>query len=80
MRISLACRYLLETDKSISSICYACGFNNLSNFNRQFMRHKQMTPSEYSAKLRNGKREAGEHTRFARALPGVGATAIAANF
>ena len=77
MRISLACRYLLETDMSISSICYACGFNNLSNFNRQFMRHKQMTPTTYGAKLRSGSLEASERARFARALPGVGAATIA---
>ena len=77
MRISLACRYLLETDKSISAICYACGFNNLSNFNRQFLRQKNMTPKEFS---RSGALEGGgsnDRSFFARALPGVGATAIA---
>lgn len=76
MRISLACRYLLETDKSISAICYACGFNNLSNFNRQFLRQKKMTPKEFS---RSGVLEgSGKNDRsfFARALPGVGASTI----
>ena len=47
LRISRACRFLLETDKSIAAICYLCGFNSLSNFNRQFLRHKQVTPKEY---------------------------------
>ena len=54
MRVSLACRYLLETDKSIASICYICGFNNLSNFNRQFLRHKGMTPKELKKLGRSG--------------------------
>ena len=47
LRISRACRLLLETDKSIAAICYLCGFNSLSNFNRQFLRQKQVTPKEY---------------------------------
>lgn len=51
LRISHACRYLLETDQTIAAICYLCGFNNLSNFNRQFLRHKQTTPKEFR---RNG--------------------------
>ena len=47
LRISRACRYLLETDKSIAAICYLCGFNSLSNFNRQFLKQKKVTPKEY---------------------------------
>lgn len=47
LRVSRACRYLLETDKTIAAICYHCGFNNLSNFNRQFLRHKNTTPKEF---------------------------------
>ena len=47
LRISLACRYLLETDRTIASICYLCGFNNLSNFNRIFKKRKGVTPKEF---------------------------------
>lgn len=57
LRITLACRYLLETDKTIASICYLCGFNNLSNFNRQFLRIKGSTPREFrhhAAQTRHG--------------------------
>jgi AraC-like DNA-binding protein len=74
LRISLACRYLLETDKTIASICYACGFNNLSNFNRQFLRHKKMTPKEFK---RSGANESADASFFARALPGTGSAPIA---
>ena len=38
---------LNETDKNISTIAYASGFNNLANFNRQFVKLKGMTPREY---------------------------------
>ena len=73
LRISLACRYLLETDKTIASICYSCGFNNLSNFNRQFLRYKQMTPKEFK---RNGAIDNADNGFFARALPGSGSAPI----
>ncbi len=73
LRISLACRYLLETDKTIAAICYICGFNNLSNFNRQFLRHKQTTPKEFK---RSGASENDNSAFFARALPGSGSAPI----
>jgi AraC-like DNA-binding protein/quercetin dioxygenase-like cupin family protein len=47
LRIGMACRALLETDKSITAIAYDTGFNNLSNFNRRFRAIKQMTPRKY---------------------------------
>jgi AraC-like DNA-binding protein len=47
VRIGYACKLLIEDGMSISQICYTCGFNNLSNFNRQFKTITAMTPSEY---------------------------------
>jgi AraC-like DNA-binding protein len=47
IRIGYASRQLIETTDSIAEICYACGFNNISNFNRYFKKKKGMTPSEY---------------------------------
>ena len=73
LRISLACRYLLESDKTIAAICYLCGFNNLSNFNRQFLRHKNTTPKEFK---RSGAIENADSSFFARALPGSGSARI----
>jgi len=75
LRISLACRYLLETDKTIAAICYLCGFNNLSNFNRQFLRLKKLTPKEFK---RSGAIENADNNFFARALPGSGSAPIPA--
>ncbi len=48
LRINLACQILMSDEKaSITSICYEVGYNNLSNFNRQFLAEKGMTPSRF---------------------------------
>lgn len=47
LRIGLACQKLLYTEFSILEICYMSGYNNLSNFNRQFMEVKKMTPTTF---------------------------------
>ena len=47
IRISQACSMLYSTDDQVSAICFAVGFQNLANFNRQFLKMKDMTPSEY---------------------------------
>ena len=76
LRISLACRYLLETDKTIASICYRCGFNNLSNFNRQFLRYKKMTPKAFKS---SGAIENSDNGFFARAQSGSASAPIDAS-
>ena len=48
-RLGHACRLLVQTDDDITSIAFAAGFNNLSNFNRRFREAKGMTPREYRA-------------------------------
>jgi AraC-like DNA-binding protein len=47
MRIGYACKLLIENHLSISQICFECGFNNISNFNRIFKRQTGYTPGEY---------------------------------
>lgn len=47
MRIGHACKLLIEGNLNISQICYESGFNNLSNFNRQFKKHTSYSPSQY---------------------------------
>lgn len=47
IRIGMATRELADTAKPISEICFLCGFNNLSNFNRCFRAKKNCTPSEF---------------------------------
>ncbi len=47
LRLGYASRMLVDTSKSIAEISYACGFNNLSNFNRIFKKKKNCSPSEF---------------------------------
>ncbi len=56
IRIAEVVNRLIDTRESVSEICYKCGFNNLSNFNRIFKNRKGYTPKEY--------RERYARTRF----------------
>lgn len=47
VRLGNAARALVDTNDSVSVICYNCGFNNLSNFNRVFKEKKGMTPRDF---------------------------------
>lgn len=47
IRLGAASRALVDSTQTISEICYNCGFNNISNFNRSFKKNKGMTPSEF---------------------------------
>lgn len=47
LRIELACQHLSQADLTITDICYEVGFNNVSNFNRQFLAAKGMPPSKF---------------------------------
>ncbi|MBD1553795.1 AraC family transcriptional regulator [Pseudomonas typographi] len=47
LRISKSCELLAESDRPITDVCFASGFNNISNFNRRFQQLKGMTPSDY---------------------------------
>src|SRR5690606_4234222 len=51
IRIGQACKLMLNEDLSISEICYTCGFNNLTNFNKNFKHFSKMTPTEYKRSL-----------------------------
>lgn len=47
LRICHAKKLLIENLLTISEICYASGFDNLSNFNRTFKALTRMTPKEF---------------------------------
>jgi len=50
VRISHACNLLLKQDLTIAEISELCGFNNISNFNRQFKKIKGIPPTEFRRK------------------------------
>lgn len=47
VRIGYACQKLLETSRPVLEICYASGYTTLSNFHKQFIRIKKVTPLQY---------------------------------
>ena len=51
VRIGYACKLLLTTQTSVLQICFESGFNTVANFNRQFLKIKKTTPSQYRKKL-----------------------------
>lgn len=52
VRVNAACQLLMEHTYSIAQIAYKVGFNNLSNFNRQFKKIKGMAPSAFQQHYR----------------------------
>ena len=48
LRINLACQMLMGPGRvKMTDVCFSSGFNNISNFNRQFLAQKGMTPSRF---------------------------------
>lgn len=47
VRLGHAARLLADSTMAIVEICYRCGFNNISNFNRIFKKRKGCTPTEF---------------------------------
>ncbi len=47
IRIGYACKLLMEEKNNVTAVCYESGFNNISNFNRQFKQLTGMSPSDY---------------------------------
>ncbi|MEJ7779660.1 MAG: AraC family transcriptional regulator [Daejeonella sp.] len=52
VRIAHASKLLIEDDLNVSQICYKSGFENLSNFNRQFKSFTKVTPLTYKQQFR----------------------------
>ena len=55
-------RMLKETDKTVTEIAFACGFNDSNYFTSRFHREIGMTPLKYR---RNEQRESDTARRFA---------------
>lgn len=47
VRVGYACRLLIAGELTIAEVAYQSGFENLSNFNRQFKNMKEITPHQY---------------------------------
>lgn len=47
IRLDVASRELVSSNKAIADICFSSGFNNVSNFNRIFKKNKGYTPKEF---------------------------------
>ncbi len=47
LRIRAACEALGDSTEQIADIAFACGYSNLSNFNRQFLKRVGCSPKEY---------------------------------
>ncbi len=51
IRISHACRALINDQLPIEMVCFECGFNNVSNFYRHFKKLTGLTPRDYKKKF-----------------------------
>jgi len=56
LRLGFASRKLVDTTMSVAEISFACGFNNLSNFNRIFKKKKGCSPSDYRENYKKNRR------------------------
>ena len=46
-RLNTACELLKHSQKQVSEICFAVGFNDVPHFNRVFKESQGITPKEY---------------------------------
>lgn len=51
VRVSEACKLIVDNNLQIANIAYCCGFNTLSNFNKIFKMIKGISPSRYKANI-----------------------------
>lgn len=49
-KINIACKLLIETDKQVSEVCYASGYESIPFFYRQFKKFKNCQPKTYRSK------------------------------
>lgn len=52
LRLSEACKLLVNTDLSIAEIAHCCGYNNLSNFNKLFKTQYKCTPKKFAERIK----------------------------
>lgn len=52
IRINHACSLFLSSNLDVASVAFESGFNNLSNFNRQFTQKQKVSPKKYQMNLK----------------------------
>ena len=52
IRIAQASKLLIEDNLNVAEICFTCGFENISNFNRQFKAFTKVNPLAYKQQFR----------------------------
>ena len=57
LRVGYACKLLQEGSLNISGVAYSSGFENISNFNRQFRKIKGLTPSGFQEYIERNEKE-----------------------
>ncbi|MEN8186922.1 MAG: AraC family transcriptional regulator [Bacteroidota bacterium] len=50
VRMNQACFLLIETDLTVAEICYECGYNSISNFNKRFKGLIKLSPTSFRNK------------------------------
>ncbi|MCO5948243.1 AraC family transcriptional regulator [Mucilaginibacter flavidus] len=53
LRIGQACKLLQNEENGIADVCFQCGYNNLTNFNKFFRTITGKKPSEYKKQLKD---------------------------
>lgn len=51
VRIGYSCKLLIDEKLTVSDVCFSCGYNNLSYFNRQFKKIIGISPSVYQSQM-----------------------------
>lgn len=52
IRINHACSLFLSSNLDVASVAFESGFNNLSNFNRQFIQKQKVSPKKYQMNVK----------------------------
>lgn len=58
LKIGYACKLLMQQQFSILQICYECGFQNVSNFNKLFKNYTELSPKQFQRKHRSLRHQA----------------------